>query len=93
MRTNQAAHDDKAPLGVVDGLLEEMCLERGDTGGKVIFARARLARKHEQRPDQIVEEKVWQLRELLRGLEMDRGPLPLERVTLISSRTIVSHRG
>ena len=38
MRTNQAAHDDKAPLGVVDGLLEEMCLDRGDTGGKVIFA-------------------------------------------------------
>jgi hypothetical protein len=35
MRTNQAVHDHKALLGVVDGLLEEMGLDHRDTGGKV----------------------------------------------------------
>jgi hypothetical protein len=38
MRTNQPVNDHKDLLGVVDGLLEEMGLDRRDTGGKVTFA-------------------------------------------------------
>jgi crotonobetainyl-CoA:carnitine CoA-transferase CaiB-like acyl-CoA transferase len=37
MRTNQPVNDHKDLLGVVDGLLEEMGLDRRDTGGKVTF--------------------------------------------------------
>lgn len=38
MRTNQPVNDHKDLLGVVDGLLEEMGLDRRDTGGRVTFA-------------------------------------------------------
>jgi hypothetical protein len=38
MRTNQPVNDHKNLLGVVDGLLEEMGIDRHDTGGKVTFA-------------------------------------------------------
>jgi len=38
MRTNQPVNSHEDLLGVVDGLLEELGLDRGDTGGKVSFA-------------------------------------------------------
>jgi hypothetical protein len=38
MRTHQPANTHEGLLSVVDGLLEEMGLDRRDTGGKVTFA-------------------------------------------------------
>ena len=38
MRTNQPLSNHGDLLGVVDGLLEELGLDRGDTGGEVTFA-------------------------------------------------------
>ncbi len=38
MRTSQPVNNHEDLLGVVDGLLEEMGLDRRDTGGKVTFA-------------------------------------------------------
>jgi hypothetical protein len=38
MRTNQPVNNHEDLLGVVDGLLEEIGLDRRDTGGKVTFA-------------------------------------------------------
>src|ERR1700733_14220839 len=38
MRTHQPVSNHEDLLGVVDGLLEELGLDRGDTGGKVTFA-------------------------------------------------------
>jgi hypothetical protein len=39
MRTNQPVNDHKDLLGVVDGLLEEMGLDRRDTGGNPLSPR------------------------------------------------------
>src|SRR5262245_59551676 len=38
MRTHQPVNNHQDLLGVVDGLLEEMGLNRQDTGGRVTFA-------------------------------------------------------
>ena len=38
MRTNQPVNNHEDLVGVVDGLLEEMGLDRRDTGGTVTFA-------------------------------------------------------